>query len=176
VAAVVATDGVTIAAATGVVASLTPTGSDCAAALRRTTAPEAGLTDMSGAEVEWAGDEAAPPGAALCLGRLLDPEGADDVAGVPVRGALPGAALRITGDGPVGVESPEWAGPFDSDESDEAELVGDLDPESPASAPAAPAAPKTTATSPNIAPTRTAMSRDGNDASTIAIPGALLAQ
>jgi hypothetical protein len=76
----------------------------------------------------------------------------------------------------VDVESPQWADPFDSDESDEAELVGDLDPASLTSAPAAPAAPKTTATSPNIAPTRTAMSRDGNDASTIAIPGVLLVE
>ena len=157
-------------------ASRMPTGSDCTAALRRTTAPEAGLTNMSAAEVEWAGDEAAPPGATLCFGRLLDPEEADDVASVPVRGALTGAASLVPRDGPVDVESPEWAGPFDSDDSDEAELVGDLDLASPASAPAAPAAPKTTATSPSIAPTRTAMSRDGNDASTIAISGVLLAE
>src|SRR5262249_37362930 len=99
------------------------------------------LTDMSVAEGEWAGEEAGPPGAALCFGRLLDPEGADDVASGPTRGALTGATWLITGDGPVDVESPEWAGPFDSDESDAAELVGVLDPESPASAPAAPAAP-----------------------------------
>ena len=128
---------------------------------------------MSVAEVEWAGDQAAPPGAALCFGRLLDREG---VASVPVRGALTGAASLVTRDGPVDVESPEWADPFDSDESDGAELAGDLDPASPVSAPAAPAAPKTSATSPNIAPTRTAMSRDGDDAGTIAISGLLLVE
>jgi hypothetical protein len=131
---------------------------------------------MSVAEVESAGDDAAPPGAGFCFGRLVDPEGADDVASGPMRGALTGAAWLITGDGPVDVECLEWVGPFDSDESDAAELVGVLDPESPASAPAAPAAPKTTATSPNTAPTRTAMSRDGNDARMIAIPAVLLVE
>src|SRR6187200_2777405 len=80
------------ARATGVAPSPTPTGSDSTAVLRRTTAPEAGLTDMSVAEVEWAGDQAAPPGAALCFGRLLDREG---VASVPVRGALTGAASLV---------------------------------------------------------------------------------
>jgi hypothetical protein len=41
---------------------------------------------MSVAELEWAADEATPPGAALCFGRPLA-EAADDVATLPVRRA-----------------------------------------------------------------------------------------
>ena len=97
------------------------------------------------------------------------------VVAVPVTAGLPGAEALSPGaadgadaaDEPLDVEAPERPGRCDTGESDEAEVVGDLDPEPPGSAPAAPAPPKITATSPTAAPTSTAMSRAGVKASAI---------
>ncbi|GAC1396934.1 MAG: hypothetical protein NVSMB60_06440 [Mycobacterium sp.] len=155
--AVVAAADVTAGTAAGVAAPLgAPAGSDCDAAPGRRVALEADLTDAPVAEVVWAGDQAASPGNTLCFGRRLvctvDPSVslADELVWtVRVCRALPG-------DDPVDAESSAFASPFGSDESDEAELVGDLDPESPESAAAVLAPPKITATTPTHAPTRTA--------------------
>jgi hypothetical protein len=71
VAAVVATDDVTAGTATGVALGA-PAGLDCDAAPGDTAALEADLTEVSVAEVEWAGGEAVSAGKTLCFGRRLD--------------------------------------------------------------------------------------------------------
>lgn len=173
-AAVIATGDVTAGPATGVMASFNArAGLDCGVALGGAAALEVVLTELFVGGVVWAGGEAASPGRALCFRRLVCVvEPPTSLADELLWAVL--VCRGLTGGETVDDRSSAFAEPFGSGESDGAELVGGLAVESAGSAPAIPAAPKTTVTNPTIAPTRTAMSRDGSLTSTTAIPGVSL--